>query len=176
MADEGRDHNAAEKVRVVLRNGTEELGEKMVTPGETVEMDVEITHSGKNIFELETESLADELTTLNNRIVTTVEGVRESLNVLLVSGRPHAGMRSLRALLKSDPDTDLVHFTVMRPPEKEDYAPLRDRSLIPMPTHEIFHDKLEEFDLVVFDRYEYRALLPVTYFNNLARYTKTAAL
>lgn len=172
VMDDGRDTDGSETVRVKLRNGTETLAEQTVRVGETAEMKLDIAHSGDNMFEITAEGLDGELTELNNRIVTNIEGIRERLNVLLVSGSPHAGMPHLRRSLKSDPDTDLVHFTIMRPPDKEDYALLRDRSLTPLPTHELFHKKLGDFDLVIFDQYEYRALLPGSYFNNIVRYTQ----
>ena len=76
----------------------------------------------------------DELTAINNKAVLTIEGVRDKLKVLLVSGEPHAGERMWRNLLKSDANVDLVHFTILRPPEKQDGTPINELSLIAFPT------------------------------------------
>ena len=46
--------------------------------------------------------------------------------MLLVSGEPHAGERTWRNLLKSDASVDLVHFTILRPPEKQDGTPINE--------------------------------------------------
>ena len=95
-----------------------------------------------------------ELTLQNNRAVVTVSGVRDRLRVLLVSGEPHAGERVWRNLLKADPSVDLVHFTILRPPDKQDATPIDELSLIAFPTRELFVEKLDQFDLVIFDRYQ----------------------
>jgi hypothetical protein len=70
--------------------------------------------------------------------VLTIEGVRDKLKVLLVSGEPHAGERMWRNLLKSDANVDLVHFTILRPPEKQDGTPIQELSLIAFPTADLF--------------------------------------
>jgi len=113
-----------------------------------------------------------ELTLQNNRAVVTVSGVRDRLRVLLVSGEPHAGERVWRNLLKADPSVDLVHFTILRPPDKQDATPINELSLIAFPSRELFQEKLRSFDLVVFDRYSERGVLPLVYFQNLASYVQ----
>jgi hypothetical protein len=138
--------------------------------GETVEIPVNIDHAGPNIVEIEAEGTPGELTTINNRAVLTIEGVRENLRVLLVSGEPHAGERTWRNMLKSDASVDLVHFTILRPPEKQDGTPINQLSLIAFPTRELFQEKLDEFDLIIFDRYQRRGVLPLLYLENVARY------
>src|SRR3990170_3037904 len=77
---------------------------------------VPIPHGGPNIVEIEASAIDGELTTVNNRAVVSIDGVRDKLRVLLVSGEPHAGERTWRNLLKSDASVDLVHFTILRPP------------------------------------------------------------
>ena len=114
----------------------------------------------------------DEITTVNNRAVLTVEGVRENLRVLLVSGEPHAGERTWRNMLKSDAAVDLVHFTILRPPEKQDGTPINQLSLIAFPTRELFQEKLDQFDLIIFDRYQRRGVLPLLYLENVAHYVE----
>ncbi len=119
-----------------------------------------IDHGGSNIFELSVEAGPRELTLDNNHAVVVVNGVRDRLRVLLVSGEPHAGERVWRNILKSDPSVDLVHFTILRPPEKQDGTPIRELSLIAFPIRELFDVKLDEFDLIIFDRYSRRGRDP----------------
>jgi hypothetical protein len=145
---------------------------KTVRIGEAVEVPVEIDHAGPNIVEIQVDSAPGELTTINNRTVLTVEGVRENLRVLLVSGEPHAGERTWRNMLKSDASVDLVHFTILRPPEKQDGTPINQLSLIAFPTRELFQEKLDQFDLIIFDRYQRRGVLPLLYLENVARYVE----
>ncbi|WP_321338970.1 hypothetical protein [Breoghania sp.] len=159
-------------VRLTVRRDGEVIGTRRLPPGATVDIPVEIAHGGKNIFEFEAETLDGELTTLNNRAVVTIDGVRENLRVLLVSGEPHAGERTWRNLLKSDASVDLVHFTILRPPEKQDGTPISQLSLIAFPTRELFSVKIDEFDLIIFDRYKRRRVLPILYFDNIARYVR----
>ena len=145
---------------------------RTVRVGETVEIPVNIDHAGANIVEIDAEAAPGELTTVNNRAVLTVEGVRENLRVLLVSGEPHAGERTWRNMLKSDASVDLVHFTILRPPEKQDGTPINQLSLIAFPTRELFQEKLDQFDLIIFDRYQRRGVLPLLYLENVARYVE----
>ncbi|HYJ59421.1 MAG TPA: hypothetical protein VEW64_08770 [Methyloceanibacter sp.] len=145
---------------------------RSVQIGETVTIPVNIGHAGPNIVEIEAEPAPGELTPVNNRAVLTVEGVRENLRVLLVSGEPHAGERTWRNMLKSDASVDLVHFTILRPPEKQDGTPINQLSLIAFPTRELFQEKLDQFDLIIFDRYQRRGVLPLLYLENVARYVE----
>jgi hypothetical protein len=143
-----------------------------VLPGEIVRIPLHFPHAGLNIVELEVEAAPGELTTANNKAVLAAEGVRENLRVLLVSGEPHAGERTWRNLLKSDAAVDLVHFTILRPPEKQDGTPINQLSLIAFPTRELFSEKLEEFDLIIFDRYHRRGVLPLLYLDNVSQYVE----
>ena len=145
---------------------------RSVRLGETIAIPVNIDHAGPNIVEIEAEGAPGELTTVNNRAVLTVEGVRENLRVLLVSGEPHTGERTWRNMLKSDASVDLVHFTILRPPEKQDGTPINQLSLIAFPTRELFQEKLDQFDLIIFDRYQRRGVLPLLYLENVARYVE----
>jgi len=143
-----------------------------VRAGDKVTIPVAIDRAGPNIVEIEAEPAQGEITTVNNRAVLTVEGVRENLRVLLVSGEPHAGERTWRNMLKSDAAVDLVHFTILRPPEKQDGTPINQLSLIAFPTRELFQEKLDQFDLIIFDRYQRRGVLPLLYLENVARYVE----
>jgi hypothetical protein len=145
---------------------------RRVEVGKTVAIAMEFPHPGTNIIEAEIETAPGELTPVNNRTVIAAEGVRENLRVLLVSGEPHAGERTWRNLLKSDASVDLVHFTILRPPEKQDGTPINQLSLIAFPTRELFSEKIRDFDLIIFDRYEHRGILQLNYYDNIARYVE----
>ena len=140
--------------------------------GKKIKIPFDFPHAGTNIVEVELAHKKGELTKLNNRVIVSAEGVRENLRVLLVSGEPHAGERTWRNLLKSDASVDLVHFTILRPPEKQDGTPIHQLSLIAFPTRELFSEKLNDFDLIIFDRYQRRGVLPLLYLDNIARYVE----
>ena len=135
-------------------------------------MKVRIDHPGPNVVELDVPTIPGELTGLNNKAVVTIDGVRDKLKVLLVSGEPHAGERMWRNILKSDANVDLVHFTILRPPEKQDGTPINELALIAFPTSELFGSKIGDFDLIIFDRYSNQSILPYAYFENIARYVR----
>lgn len=155
----------------ILRNNTV-LAEAPVPVGVTVDVPIQVDRAGDNLFEIRIETADGELTGLNNQAVFSVEGVRDTLRVLLVSGEPHAGERTWRNLLKSDPSVDLVHFTILRPPEKQDGTPISELSLIAFPTRELFVDRINDFDLIILDRYQRRSVLPLIYFENIAGYVR----
>ena len=159
-------------VTVVARRDGEEIARLVVVPGRDAQIEVPIAHAGPNIVEIETDTLPGELTPLNNRAALSIEGVREKLRVLLVSGEPHSGERTWRNLLKADANVDLVHFTILRPPEKQDGTPINELSLIAFPTRELFVTKIEDFDLIIFDRYARQGILPLLYFDNIAQYVR----
>lgn len=138
--------------------------------GESIALDIDIAHGGLNLFQFEVAALDNELTAINNTALLQVEGIRENLRVLLISGKPHAGERTWRNLLKSDASVDLVHFTILRPPEKQDGTPINELSLIAFPTRELFSERIDEFDLIIFDRYERLGVLSHMYFFNISEY------
>ncbi len=143
-----------------------------VPVGEDLDLPVTLPHGGMNVLQFSTPEADGELTDRNNAAVVQINGVRDRLRVLLVSGEPHAGERVWRNLLKSDASVDLVHFTILRPPEKQDGIPVTELSLIAFPTRELFVEKIEEFDLIVFDRYRMRGILPMSYLENVAQYVR----
>ena len=143
-----------------------------VTVGEEAELPIVLERRGPSVVQVQVDALPDELSLANNAVAVVVNGVRERLRVLLVSGEPHSGERAWRNILKSDPSVDLVHFTILRPPEKQDGTPIRELSLIAFPTRELFEVKLDEFDLIIFDRYRRRGVLPGLYLENIARYVE----
>ena len=143
-----------------------------VPVGEDLELPVTLPHGGMNVLQFQVAVTDGELTDRNNAAVVQINGVRDRLRVLLVSGEPHAGERVWRNLLKSDPSVDLVHFTILRPPEKQDGIPVSELSLIAFPTRELFVEKIDEFDLIIFDRYRLRGILPNAYLHNVRDYVK----
>ena len=159
-------------VRLTVTHQGQPAVTQSVRAGEKIAIPVDIGHAGANIVEIEAEPAQGEITPVNNRAVLTVEGVRENLRVLLVSGEPHAGERTWRNMLKSDASVDLVHFTILRPPEKQDGTPINQLSLIAFPTRELFQEKLDQFDLIIFDRYQRRGVLPLLYLENVSRYVE----
>ena len=156
---------------IVERDG-EPFTELTVSEGVPVEIELMLENAGPTVFEFEVPVIEGELTALNNRQAITVNGIRDRLRVLLVSGQPYPGLRVWRNLLKADPAVDLVHFTILRPPEKQDGTPIRELALIAFPSRELFEVKLGEFDLIIFDRYSRRGLLPLVYLDNVARYVE----
>ena len=133
---------------------------------------ITLPHAGRNIIQFETPKVAGELTDRNNSTLVQINGVRDRLRVLLVSGQPHAGGRIWRNLLKSDSAVDLVHFTILRSPNKQDGVPVDELSLIPFPTRELFMEKIHDFDLIIFDRYKRRGILPALYLDNVVDYVR----
>ncbi|EAU46869.1 hypothetical protein [Salipiger bermudensis] len=140
--------------------------------GEDVELPIELPHGGLNVIRFSTPEAEGELTDRNNAALVQINGVRDRLRVLLVSGEPHAGGRTWRNLLKSDSSVDLVHFTILRPPEKQDGVPVTELSLIAFPTRELFLEKIDDFDLIIFDRYKRRGILPAIYLDNVRNYVE----
>ena len=162
----------AGNAQVTIRRDGEVLEQRAVAVGVEMKFSIPITHAGANIVEVEAAALDNELTQVNNRAVISIDGVRDKLRVLLVSGEPHAGERTWRNLLKSDASVDLVHFTILRPPEKQDGTPINELSLIAFPTRELFQQKISEFQLIIFDRYARQGVLPMVYFDNIARFVR----
>ncbi len=143
-----------------------------VPVGVDLELPVTLQHGGTNVIQFTLPEQDGELTIRNNAAVVQINGVRDRLRVLLVSGEPHAGERTWRNLLKSDAAVDLVHFTILRPPEKQDGVPVNELSLIAFPTRELFLEKVSEFDLIIFDRYKRRGILPSLYLDNVRQYVE----
>ncbi|MDA8230760.1 MAG: hypothetical protein M0006_05425 [Magnetospirillum sp.] len=135
-------------------------------------IEVPVRHAGQTVVELAAEPGPHELSLANNRVAFAISGIRDRLKVLLISGEPNAGERTWRDLLKADPAVALVHFTILRPPEKDDFTPIRELSLITFPVRELFEEKLSQFDLVIFDRYRRRGVLSANYYKALADYVR----
>ncbi len=157
---------------VTIRLNGQPIGQIRTEPGRDTNLEFRLDKGGSNILEFEVDMLAGEVTTANNAAVHVIDGIRQNLRVLLVSGAPHAGERAWRNLLKSDASVDLVHFTILRPPEKQDGTPINELSLIAFPTHELFVEKINDFDLIIFDRYQHRGVLPILYYDYIVDYVR----
>lgn len=165
--DLGTDKKGGSANLTIRRDGEPPRVEN-VPIGRPESIEVPITRAGPTVVEMSADKLPGEVSTLNNRAVVEINGVRDRLRVLLISGQPNPGERAWRRLLKSDPSVDLVHFTILRPPEKDDLTPLKDLALIAFPVRELFLDKINEFDLIILDRFQNRGLLPLPYIANIA--------
>ena len=166
--DLGRNAGAATTIRI-KRDGVPLPPVPLVTGRETT-LSLDLEHGGQTVFEIETDDGPSELTRINNRAVLSVNGVRDELKVLRISGEPYPGERAWRNLLKSDPSVSLIHFTILRPPNKQDATPINELALIAFPIDELFDIKLKEFDLIIFDRFEHLGILPDEYFQHIADY------
>ncbi len=158
--------------RLTIRRDGEPPRVESVPVGLEQGIEIPITRAGPTVVEMTADTLPGEVSTLNNRAVVEINGVRDRLRVLLVSGEPHAGERTWRRLLKSDPAVDLVHFTILRPPEKDDLTPLNELALIAFPVRELFQVKIREFDLIILDRFQNRGILLPQYLRNIADYVR----
>ncbi len=160
-------------VRLVVRRDGEPAQVQSLQTGQETGIEIPITRAGPVVVELQVDPLEGEVSTLNNRAVVEINGVRERLRVLLVSGEPHLGERTWRRLLKADPAVDLVHFTILRPPERDDLTPTNELSLIAFPVRELFQVKIRDFDLIILDRFANRnSILPPLYLRNIADYVR----
>ena len=171
IEDLGVPHPVASANLTVRRDG-EPPRVQNVPIGAEQRIELPITRAGPTVVELSATPLAGEVSTINNRAVVEINGVRDRLRVLLISGEPHPGERTWRRLLKADPSVDLVHFTILRPPEKDDLTPLNELALIAFPVRELFLDKINEFDLIILDRFQNRGLLPMPYIGNIAEHVR----
>lgn len=163
------DPGGAAPVRVRVSIDGEQVADAIVRANNPFSIDVRLRKRGRNMVVVEAEAGSQEITLSNNRQAFAANGVRDRLRVLLITGEPHQGARVWRNLLKSDPAVDLVHFSILRPPDKQDFTPLNELALIPFPTEELFERRLNEFDLIIFDRAPRRGILQAYYFAQIAR-------
>ena len=172
LTDDGAAPQGVENVPLDISIDGEEPQRFNVPLGREIELPLTLPHGGRNVLQFTTPEAPGELTDRNNTALVQINGVRDRLSVLLVSGEPHAGGRTWRNLLKSDSSVDLVHFTILRPPAKQDGVPVRELSLIAFPTRELFLEKIDDFDLIIFDRYKRRGILPSLYLDNVRNYVE----
>ncbi|OHV84355.1 hypothetical protein [Rhizobium sp. LCM 4573] len=168
--DDGRGGGGTAEVDIRM-NG-QQIATLQAAPGAETPFTFTVPRGGNNVMEFSVAELPGEVTAANNRAIHVIDGIRQNLRVLLVSGEPHAGERAWRNLLKSDASVDLVHFTILRPPDKQDGTPINELSLIAFPHRELFIEKIQDFDLIIFDRYTHRNVLPILYYDYIAQYVQ----
>jgi hypothetical protein len=159
--------NAPVRVRITIDG--EGAAETVARVNRDFSIDVRLPRRGRAMIVVEAAEGPQEIALSNNRRAFAANGVRDRLRVLLITGEPHQGARVWRNLLKSDPAVDLVHFSILRPPDKQDFTPLNELALIPFPTEELFERRLNEFDLIIFDRAPRRGILQAYYYAQVAR-------
>jgi len=153
----------------VFLDGKNIFNENLI-PNKFHEIEVPIYHSGKNILEIRISQSQNELTFFNNKKIREINGIHDKLRVMLISGEPNMGLRSWRNILNSDPSIELIHFTILRPPSKRDFTPVKELSLIPFPTQELFAADISKFSLIIFDQYSLQGVLPEKYMNNITEF------
>ncbi len=158
------------KAKVTIRLDGVVVLEKNFVPNIAHNIEIPIEHSGENILEIKVDNNIEEITFSNNDIIKSINGIHERLRVMLISGQPNMGLRTWRNILNSDPAIELVHFTILRPPSKRDLTPVKELSLIPFPTQELFAADLSKFSLIIFDQYSLQGVLPEKYLNNIAQF------
>lgn len=163
------DNAGNDPVRVTISIDGQRVAQIATRANREFAAEINLPKRGRNMVVLEAEAGAQEITLANNRAAFAANGVRDRLHVLLITGEPHQGARVWRNLLKSDPAVDLVHFSILRPPDKQDFTPLNELALIPFPTEELFERRLNDFDLIIFDRAPQRGILQAYYFASIAR-------
>lgn len=170
--DGNREGYGRSDIEVKLKLNGEFISTEIAPIGSETSAFVEIPRRGENLIELSVTPIEGEVSEINNKAVIQTEGIRQNLRVLLISGAPHSGERAWRDLLKSDTSIDLVHFTILRPPDRSDGTPIDELSLIAFPTRELFLEKIDEFDLIILDRYQRLGVLSILYYDNIARYVE----
>lgn len=171
IEDLGVKYPAGSTNLTIRRDGQPPVVEN-VPIGRPENITVPINRAGPIVMEMSADKLPGEISTLNNRAVVEINGVRDRLHVLLISGAPAPAVRTWRRLLKSDPSVDLVHFTILRPPDKDDMTPLNQLALIAFPVRELFQEKIDDFDLIILDQFDNEGLLPLPYLANIAAWVR----
>lgn len=170
--DLGRESDAGGTATLSISRDGAAMPSQDVRIGQEETVQLPLGHGGQTVFQFAVNDGPEELTRINNSAVITVNGVRDRLRVLLVSGEPSPGERTWRNLLKSDPAVELIHFTILRPPAKQDATPINELALIAFPIDELFNFKLKGFDLIIFDRFQHLNILPDEYFHHIVDYVE----
>ena len=161
-----------EDIKLYIQNGNNPKKTIEIKNNDIKSLDVELSKSGENLIKVFIDTEPNELSKSNNYVLLKINGIRKKLRVLLVSGEPYMGTRVWRNFLKSDPSVDLIHMTVLRTADKNDNTPKQELSLIPFPTRELFEEKLNNFQLVIFDNFKGKNILSPLYYENILSFVK----
>ena len=129
-------------------------------------------HPGNFVFRISTPVLGGEALKSNNEQAFALKVIRDRVRVLHLSGRPSWDERFLRAMLRRDPNVDLVSFFILRTESDEQPWNRNDLSLIPFPTYEIFEEQLRSFDLVIFQNFNYAPYGVEPFLSNVRDYVE----
>ncbi|OYV24534.1 MAG: hypothetical protein B7W99_01850, partial [Rhodospirillales bacterium 20-58-10] len=169
------DHGVADAgllVPVRVAQDGKQVWQGMVPVGQVVSVNVPVRHAGAAVVMANVAALPGEVSTVNDQVAFTLNGITKKLDVLLISGNPNQSERSWRLLLKSDPAVALVHFTILRTPGEMVDAPPADVALVPFPVAQLFDTDITKFNLIIFDEFNSNGLLPPQYLANIARYVQ----
>ncbi|OGS45517.1 MAG: hypothetical protein A2539_10145 [Elusimicrobia bacterium RIFOXYD2_FULL_34_15] len=121
------------------------------------ELAFEITpdKAGVNNYSIETPTYQGEKSYSDNIKKFTLEVEPEKIRILYLCGQPSFNYSFLRTTLKNDPNIELVSFIILRNPENIVAVPDSELSLIPFPVDEIFSREIFNFDMLIFDNFNY---------------------
>jgi hypothetical protein len=166
------DDSGEAPVAVTIRISDQPDRTVMAKPGQELEVPVTLNRRGSHDIAVQVAKRSGDILSSNDAAMTSMQGVRDRLNVLLVTGSPSPGARLWRDTLKADSSIDLIHFTILRTPYSIDPASNSELALIPFPVEQLFEQRLGSFDLVIFDRYTSLDLLQPAYFEAVATYVR----
>jgi uncharacterized membrane protein len=162
------------QTNVELRRNGEKIASERVflrgtDPVQSISFRVAPERTGEFVYSFHLDAAPDEATLDNNTRRFVVQVLRDKVRVLHVAGRPDWDVRSLRTLLKRDPNVELLSYYILRSREDTERddpdAPL---SLIAFPHAELFEEQLGSFDAVVMQNFD--AHTHANYLENIARY------
>jgi hypothetical protein len=166
------DDSGTAPVAMVLRVTDQASRTLVAAPGQMIDVPVQLKRRGRHDISVQVAAKPGDILPGNDVAMVSMQGVRERLNVLLVTGSPSPGARLWRDTLKADSSIDLIHFTILRTPDSVDAASNTELALIPFPVEQLFEQRLGSFDLVIFDRYTALDLLQPAYFAGVADYVR----
>lgn len=108
----------------------------------------------------------------NNQKAFVLKIIRDRIRVLQLTGRPSWDVRFLRRLLKKNASVDLISFFILRTHYNEQPVPQNEMALIPFPAKQLFTTRLQSFDLVIFQNFNYGPYLPKGYLNNIEQFVR----
>ena len=139
------------------------------------QVDFEFTSQklGIETYSIEIPPLPEETVTANNTRFFKIETIREKLRIIHICGQPNSEYYFLRYFFKSNPVIELVSFVILRNPENVEVVPDEQLSLIPFPVNEIFTKDIFDYDIAVFENFNfYKFGVYPYYLENVKRYVK----